>query len=49
MAAVFSFVQSRSHSIMTIGDNHADDIACFPISGKARIRATGKTIPISKA
>jgi uncharacterized cupin superfamily protein len=34
---------------MTIGDHHADDIACFPNSGKARIRATGKTVPISKA
>jgi uncharacterized cupin superfamily protein len=32
---------------MTIGDNLPDDIACFPNTGKARIRATGKTIPIS--
>ena len=32
---------------MTIGDNHPDDIACFPNTGKARIRATGKTVPIS--
>ncbi len=33
---------------MTIGDNEADDIACFPDSGKARIRATGKMVPISE-
>ena len=32
---------------MTIGDNHADDIACFPNTGKARIRATGKMVPLS--
>jgi hypothetical protein len=32
---------------MTIGDNHPDDIACFPNTGKARIRATGKTVPIT--
>src|ERR1700722_2894233 len=32
---------------LTIGDNHPDDIACFPNSGKARIRATGKTVPIT--
>jgi len=31
----------------TIGDNLHDDIACFPNTGKARIRATGKTVPIS--
>ncbi|HTV79193.1 MAG TPA: cupin domain-containing protein [Steroidobacteraceae bacterium] len=31
---------------MTIGDNHPDDIACFPNTGKARIRATGKTVPL---
>jgi uncharacterized cupin superfamily protein len=31
---------------MTIGDNHADDVACFPDTGKARIRATGRTVPI---
>jgi uncharacterized cupin superfamily protein len=34
---------------MTIGDNHPDDIACFPKTGKARIRATGKMVPISEA
>jgi len=33
---------------MTIGDNKSDDIACFPKSGKARIKATGKTVPISE-
>jgi uncharacterized cupin superfamily protein len=32
---------------MTIGDNRADDITCFPNTGKARIRATGKTVPIA--
>jgi uncharacterized cupin superfamily protein len=32
---------------MTIGDNHPDDIACFPNTGRARIRATGKTVPIT--
>jgi len=31
---------------MTIGDNRPDDIACFPHAGKARIRSTGKMIPI---
>lgn len=34
---------------MTIGDNKPDDIACFPESGKARIRATGKMVPIADA
>lgn len=33
---------------MTIGDNKPDDIACFPDSGKARIRATGKMVPIAE-
>jgi uncharacterized cupin superfamily protein len=32
---------------MTIGDNKPDDVACFPNSGKARIRATRKMVPIS--
>jgi len=31
---------------MTIGDNHADEIVVFPKTGKARVRATGRTIPI---
>ena len=31
---------------MTIGDSRPDDIACFPDPGKARIRATGKSVPI---
>jgi uncharacterized cupin superfamily protein len=34
---------------LTIGDNHPDDIAVFPDLGKARIRATGKMIPILKS
>jgi uncharacterized cupin superfamily protein len=33
---------------MTIGDNQPDDVACFPNTGKARIRATGKTVLISE-
>ena len=33
---------------MTIGDNKPDDIACFPNTGKARIRATGKVVPITE-
>jgi uncharacterized cupin superfamily protein len=33
---------------MTIGDNDPEDIACFPNTGKARIRATGKMVPISE-
>ncbi len=33
---------------MTIGDNKPDDIVCFPHSGKARIRATGKMVPIAE-
>lgn len=33
---------------MTIGDNKSDDIACFPNTGKARIRATGKMVPIAE-
>lgn len=33
---------------MTIGDNHPDDIACFPGTGKARVRATGKILPIAE-
>jgi uncharacterized cupin superfamily protein len=32
---------------MTIGDNHPDEIVCFPNTGKARIRATGKSVAIS--
>lgn len=32
---------------MTIGDNKADDIAVFPMTGKAKIRATGKMVPIA--
>jgi uncharacterized cupin superfamily protein len=31
---------------LTIGDNPPDDIACFPSTGKARIRATGKSVPL---
>jgi uncharacterized cupin superfamily protein len=31
----------------TIGDNHTDDIACFPNTDKAFVRATGKTVPLS--
>ena len=31
---------------MTIGDNKPDDIACFPKTGKAKVRATGKVIAI---
>ncbi|HXC54792.1 MAG TPA: cupin domain-containing protein [Rhizomicrobium sp.] len=33
---------------MTIGDNKPDDIAVFPRTGKARVRATGKMIAIPK-
>jgi len=33
---------------MTIGDNKPDDIAVFPRTGKARIRATGKVVPMSE-
>jgi hypothetical protein len=33
---------------MTIGDNKPDDIACFPESGKARIKASGKMVPIAQ-
>ena len=33
---------------MTIGDSRPEDIACFPKTGKAKVRATGKTIPNSK-
>lgn len=33
---------------MTIGDNKPEDIAVFPRAGKARIRATGKTVPMSE-
>jgi uncharacterized cupin superfamily protein len=33
---------------MTIGDNKPDDIACFPNTGKARIRATGEMLPMSQ-
>jgi uncharacterized cupin superfamily protein len=37
----------RKCVFMTIGDNHAEDIVCFPNTGKARIRATGKIVPLS--
>jgi uncharacterized cupin superfamily protein len=33
---------------MTIGDYKPDDIACFPNTGKARIRASGKIVPITE-
>jgi uncharacterized cupin superfamily protein len=33
---------------MTIGDSQPDDVACFPKTGKARIRATGKMVPIEE-
>ncbi len=33
---------------MTIGDNRPDDIACFPKTGKARMKATGKIVPIEE-
>ena len=33
---------------MTIGDNRTEDIAVFPKTGKARIRATGKVVPMSE-
>ena len=33
---------------MTIGDNDPDDIAVFPRTGKARIRAAGKVVPMSE-
>ncbi len=33
---------------MTIGDNRPDDIACFPDTGKARIRAIGKMVPLAQ-
>jgi uncharacterized cupin superfamily protein len=33
---------------MTIGEHKPDEIVCFPRSGKARIRATGKSMPISE-
>ena len=33
---------------MTIGDNKPDDIACFPKSGNARLRMSGKLVPISE-
>jgi hypothetical protein len=29
------------------GHRRPDDIACFPNIGKARMRGTGKTLPIS--
>lgn len=32
--------------VMTIGDSRPDDVVCFPDSGKARIRSTGKMVPI---
>ena len=35
-------------TFMTIGDNKPDDIAVFPKTGKARIRATGKVVPMSE-
>ena len=39
---------SENCLFMTIGDNRADDIVVFPKTGKARIRATGKTVPIGE-
>jgi uncharacterized cupin superfamily protein len=33
---------------MTIGDSKPNDIACFPKSGNARLRASGKSVPISE-
>jgi uncharacterized cupin superfamily protein len=31
---------------MTIGDNHPDETVCFPNTRKARLRATGQSVPI---
>ena len=36
----------RNCVFLTIGDNHADEIVCFPNTGKARVCATGKSVPI---
>lgn len=33
---------------MTIGDNKPDDIACFPKTGNAKLRISGKSVPISQ-
>jgi uncharacterized cupin superfamily protein len=32
---------------MTIGEHKPDEIVCFPRTGKAKIRATGKAVPIA--
>jgi uncharacterized cupin superfamily protein len=32
---------------MTIGEHRADEVVCFPRTGKARIRATGKSVSIA--
>jgi uncharacterized cupin superfamily protein len=38
---------SEKCTFMTIGEHRPDDVVCFPEAGRARIRATGKTVPIS--
>jgi uncharacterized cupin superfamily protein len=38
---------SENCVFMTIGDHKSDEIVCFPKTGKARIRATGKSVPIA--
>ena len=49
MAGHHLFNHTRENCVfMTIGDHKADDIACFPKAGKARIRATGKMVPLSE-
>ena len=38
---------TENYLFMTIGDNKPEDVACFPGSGTARIKATGKRVSIS--
>ena len=42
---LFNYTQENC-LFMTIGDNHPDEVVCFPNTGKARLRATGHSVPI---
>jgi hypothetical protein len=41
------FKHTEENCVFMTRDNKPDDIACFPDSGKARIRATGKMVPLT--
>ncbi len=41
------FNHTKTKCLFMTSDNHPEDIAVFPDTGKARLRATGKVVSIS--